>query len=156
VGNSADSAFIGIGKAPILVRAYRNATQTFTAGTETAVVYNTVDLDNGGNFDTSNGSFVAPVGGVYRARACVRHLVSGFAAGDTADITMKVNGTAWAASKVVSGGSTGFSNCVEDLVVMAAGSTLQTFVNASGVANTRTIVAITKAMTYFSIERVSD
>jgi hypothetical protein len=157
VGNTASKPDLNIGKSPILVRVYRNGNQSFIAGTDTVLVYNAKDVDNGTNFDTGTGTFVAPVSGVYRARACVRFAMSSYAAGDTADVSLRVNGTTNSTtSRIVSGGNTALTNCADDLVVLASGNTLQVVVNASGAATTRQIIALQKSFTYFTIERVSD
>jgi hypothetical protein len=146
----------GMGKAAVAVRAYRSGSQNFTAGTDTALLYNTEDVDNGSNFDPATGTFTAPLAGVYDIRACARVNSTNFTAGDTADITLKTAGSNFSLNRSVSGGSSSFTVCTNDLVVLASGATVQAFVNASGAATTRTVSGTGKYSSYFSAQRVSD
>jgi hypothetical protein len=145
----------GMGRAAVVVRAYANGVQTFTAGTDTPVAFGNEDADYGGNFDTTSSTFTAPSYGVYRIHACVRFMTTNFAAGDTADLALRVNTTNWAVTRAVSGGTSGFTTCTEDLLVLATGDSVQAVANASGAATTRTITGA-KSFTYFGAERISD
>jgi hypothetical protein len=155
-GNSQNTASAGVGKAGVAVRAYRNGSQTFTAGTDAVLAFNTEDADYGNNFDPATGTFLAPTAGLYRARACARINATNFAAGDTADITLRVNSANAALNRSVSGGTSSFSGCVDDILVLSSGAPVQAIINASGTANTRTVAGTGKYSTFFSIERISD
>jgi hypothetical protein len=146
----------GMGKVGVAVRAYRGGNQTFTAGTETVLVYNNEDADYGGNFDPATGTFTALVAGLYKIRACARFSTANFAAGDTADITLVSGSIAFAFQRTPAGGSTSFTSCVEDTIALGGGQAVQATVNASGTANSRTVSGTGKYSSFFSARKISD
>jgi hypothetical protein len=154
--NTDDGALAGMGRTSVAIRAYRNGNQTFTAGTDTVLLYNAEDTDYGGNFDTSTGSFTAPFSGLYEIRACARFSATNFAPGDTAHITLDSGGDGLALQRVVSGGTSSFQGCVADLVVLTSGAVVRAVVDASGAATTRTVSGTGRYSSFFSVERVSD
>jgi hypothetical protein len=157
VGNSDQHGYGVLTGVPAnLVRAYRNAGVTFTAGTNLILVYNVENVDLAGSYDTGTGTFLTQVAGWFRVRACARMSATNFAAGDTADIAIISGASNLALNRVVSGGSSSFTNCVEDLIRLGPAGTFQVQVSASGAANTRTISGTGTYSTYLSVERVSD
>jgi hypothetical protein len=154
--NSNNQSGARVGKASVAVRAYRSGSQNFTAGTAATLLFNVEDADNGANFDVTTGTFTAPAAGLYRARACARISTTNFASGDTADVALNVGGATWAFGRIGATGGTQFTSCVDDLVVMAKGATLQATVNASGTANTRSVSGSGRYSTYLNIQQISD
>jgi len=155
-GNSANQASASTGKAAVLVHAYKNTNQDFTAGTPAPLTFNVVDFDNSASFTPSTGTFVAPAGGVYRVHACARFRNTNYAADDSADIYITVAGVNWALNRVSAGGNGSMTSCTEDLVKANSGDAINVMVNATGAANTRTINGTGRYSTSISIERVSD
>ena len=73
-----------------------DATGSF--GTQGTLVFETEDFDIGGNYDTSNGRFTAPIAGIYWF--CFDSLTAtdtsgtSNASGDTIQVTFEINGSA--------------------------------------------------------------
>jgi hypothetical protein len=153
-----ESTAPGSGKAAVLVRAWRYGSVDLTAGTKTPLPFNRVDLDNGANYDVSTNEFTAPLSGVYRVRACARLSPTGFEAGDTADISIDVDGVTWAFNRASSDGGQGdgFHSCAEDLLTLTTGATVRINVEASGAGNGKTVVGVGRYSTFVNVERVSD
>ncbi len=156
-GNTDNGSPAGMGKVGVAVRAYRGGNQTFTAGTESVLVYNNEEVDYGANFDPATGLFTAPIAGLYKIRACARINATNFAVGDTADVSLYSGTAAFALQRTVfGGGSTSFTTCAEDAVALASGAVVKATVFASGTANTRTVSGLGKYSSFFTARKISD
>jgi hypothetical protein len=120
-----------VAQAENVVQAFRNAAQTFSSGTPTAIQFNSETKDVYGEFDTANGRFTAKRAGDYLINSALLFDDLAWTAGQYYEISIRKNNSAACRvyKEVQNAITMFFGNEINCTITLAVGDYIETFVD---------------------------
>jgi hypothetical protein len=135
------------------------ANQSIVNNTSTPVLFNRIDVDTHGAYNSSNGRYTAPVSGIYSVSATLYWVQDSFADTGFTSVELWKNGSrysildAW--DQVGPTESRAFSNSGSTVLSLNAGDYISIIAYQANNGGTRNLSSVNGTGTFFSIQRLS-
>lgn len=112
------------------VKAYKSATQSITANSDTTILFDVVEVDARKNYTAATGTFVCPVAGPYEVSVAIR--ITGTSVSANGYLSLKRQGTVYAFAPIVPYSSTGGIANLKHTLTCQAGDAITISIVAQG------------------------